>query len=119
MYFVGAGQRKKLQDGNTQQDQSYKLEAEKVVAGAKLKAEKTISEAKLRAEKSFAEFKEKQEAFKKEKIKESRDKFQGFKEEFKQEKADELGRTEREAGGTSGRSDDHERRAVGLQLGTR
>ncbi|MFT5999353.1 MAG: ribonuclease Y [Neolewinella sp.] len=90
MYFVGAGQRKKLQDGNTKQDQGYKLEAEKVIAGAKLKAEKTVSEARLKAEKSFAEFKEKQEVFKKEKIKESRDKFQRFKEEFKQEKADEL-----------------------------
>ncbi|MCL4145413.1 UNVERIFIED_CONTAM: hypothetical protein GTU68_040113, partial [Idotea baltica] len=90
MYFVGAGQRKKLQEGNTKQDQSYKLEAEKVIAEAKLKAEKTISEAKLKAEKTFAEFKEKQEAFKKEKIKESREKFQRFKEEFKQEKADEL-----------------------------
>ncbi|MFK8162974.1 MAG: ribonuclease Y [Lewinella sp.] len=89
-YFVGAGQRKKLQEGNTKQDQSYKLEAEKVIAEAKLKAEKTVSEAKLKAEKSFAEFKEKQEAFKKEKIKESREKFQRFKEEFKQEKADEL-----------------------------
>jgi len=90
MYFVGAGQRKKLQDGNTKQDHSYKLEAEKVIASAKLKAEKTVSEAKLKAEKSFAEFKEKQEAFKKEKIKESREKFQRFKDEFKQEKADEL-----------------------------
>lgn len=90
MYFVGAGQRKKLQEGNTKQDQSYKLEAEKVIAEAKLKAEKTVSEAKLKAEKTFAEFKEKQEAFKKEKIKESREKFQRFKDEFKQEKADEL-----------------------------
>ncbi|WP_020569347.1 ribonuclease Y [Neolewinella persica] len=90
MYFVGAGQRKKLQDGNTKQDQSYKLVAEKAIADAKLKAEKTVSEAKLKAEKTFAEFKEKQEAFKKEKIKESRDKFQKFKDEFKQEKADEL-----------------------------
>lgn len=90
MYFVGAGQRKKLLETNTEKDQSYKLEAEKVIADAKLKAEKTIAEAKLKAEQTYSEFKEKQEAFKKEKIKESRDKFQKFKDEFKQEKEDEL-----------------------------
>jgi len=44
----------------------------------------------LKAEKSFSEFKDKQETFKKQKIKESREKFQRFKDEFKQEKADEL-----------------------------
>lgn len=72
------------------QDESHKREAEKTLSDAKLKAEKTVSEAKLKAEKTFSEFKDKQEAFKKEKIKESREKFQRFKDEFKQEKADEL-----------------------------
>ena len=90
MYFVGAGQRKKLQENVAVQDQSHKLEAEKTVAEAKLKAEKIVADAQLKAEKSFADFKDKQEAFKKQKIKESRDKFQRFKDEFKQEKADEL-----------------------------
>ncbi|MEO0731362.1 MAG: ribonuclease Y [Bacteroidota bacterium] len=79
MYFIGAGQRKKLLEAQGQQDQTHKLEAEKIVANAKLKAEQT-----------FAEYKEKQEAFKKQKIKESREKFARFKDEFKQEKAEEL-----------------------------
>ena len=72
------------------QDESHKREAEKILADAKLKAEKTISDAKLKAEKTFSEFKDKQEVFKKQKIKESREKFQRFKDEFKQEKEDEL-----------------------------
>ena len=89
-YFVTAGQRKKLLEQKSVQDNSHQLTAEKTIADAKLKAEKTISEAERKAQKTFEEFKKKQEAFKKEKIKESRDKFQRFKDEFKQEKADEL-----------------------------
>lgn len=79
MYFIGASQRKKLLNSQGQQDQTHKLEAERI-----------ITEAKLKAEQTFSEFKVKEEAFKKEKIKESREKFQRFKEEFKQEKAEEL-----------------------------
>jgi ribonuclease Y len=86
-YFVVGGKNKQAA---AIQDVSHQREAEKILADAKLKAEKTVSEAKLKAEKSFSEFKEKQEVFKKEKIKESREKFQRFKDEFKQEKADEL-----------------------------
>ena len=86
-YFVVGGKHKQA---GAVQDESHKREAEKIIADAKLTAEKTVSQAKLKAEKSFSEFKEKQEAFKKEKIKESREKFQRFKDEFKQEKADEL-----------------------------
>lgn len=86
-YMVVGGKQKAE---NAVKDESHKREAEKVVADAKLQAEKIISEAKLNAEKSFSEFRDKQEAFKKEKIKESRDKFNRFKEEFKQEKAEEL-----------------------------
>ncbi|WP_273445006.1 ribonuclease Y [Neolewinella agarilytica] len=86
-YFVVGGKQKQA---SAVQDESHKREAEKILAEAKLTAEKTVSEAKLKAEKTFNEFKEKQEAFKQEKIKESRAKFQRFKDEFKQEKADEL-----------------------------
>ncbi len=86
-YFVVGGKQKQA---SAVQDESHKREAEKILAEAKLTAEKTVSEAKLKAEKTFSEFKEKQEAFKQEKIKESRAKFQRFKDEFKQEKADEL-----------------------------
>ncbi|MEM1357467.1 MAG: Rnase Y domain-containing protein, partial [Bacteroidota bacterium] len=78
-YFIGASQRKKLLANQGQQDQTHKLEAERI-----------ITEAKLKAEQTFSEYKVKEEAFKKEKIKESREKFQRFKEEFKQEKAEEL-----------------------------
>ncbi|SEP89606.1 ribonuclease Y [Neolewinella agarilytica] len=86
-YFVVGGKQKQA---GAVQDESHKREAEKILAEAKLTAEKTVSEAKLKAEKTFNQFKEKQEAFKQEKIKESRAKFQRFKDEFKQEKADEL-----------------------------
>jgi ribonuclease Y len=79
VFFIGSAQRKKLQNAVQQQDNSHKLEAEKILADAKLKAEKT-----------FLEYKEKQEAFKQQKIQESREKFKRFKEEFKQEKAEEL-----------------------------
>ena len=86
-YFIVGGKRKAE---DAVKDESARREAEKIVADAKLKAEKTISDAKLKAEKTFSEYKDKQEAFKKEKIKESREKFNRFKEEFKQEKAEEL-----------------------------
>lgn len=86
-YFVVGGKQKQA---DAIKDETHKREAEKILADAKLKAEKTVSEAKLKAEKTFSEFKDKQEAFKKEKIKESREKFNRFKEEFKAEKAEEL-----------------------------
>jgi len=86
-YFAVGGKQKQAA---AVQDESHKRVAEKTIADAQLKAEKTISEAKLKAEKSFSEFKDKQEAFKKEKIKESREKFQRFKDEFKAEKEEEL-----------------------------
>ena len=86
-YFVVGGKKKAE---SAIQDEAHKREAEKILADAKLKAEKTVSEAKLNAEKTFSQFKDKQEAFKKEKIKESREKFNRFKEEFKAEKAEEL-----------------------------
>ena len=72
------------------QDESYRQEAEKILAEAKLKADKEVTDAKLRAEQTFAEYREKQEEFKKQKISESREKFARYKEEFKQEKAEEL-----------------------------
>lgn len=86
-YMVVGGKQKQA---DAIKDESHKREAEKILADAKLKAEKTVSEAKLKAEKTFSEFKDKQDAFKKEKIKESREKFNRFKEEFKTEKAEEL-----------------------------
>ncbi|MFT7121209.1 MAG: ribonuclease Y [Neolewinella sp.] len=86
-YFVVGGKQKQA---GAIQDESHKREAEKILSDAKLNAEKTVSQAKLKAEKSFSEFKDKQEIFKKEKIKESREKFNRFKEEFKVEKAEEL-----------------------------
>lgn len=72
------------------QDESHKLEAEKLLADAKLRAEKQLADAELTAQKTFAEYKDKQEAFKKQKIAESREKFARYKDEFKQEKAEEL-----------------------------
>lgn len=86
-YLIVSGKNKQQ---TALQDETYKRESEKMIAEAKLKAEKTFSEAKLKAEKTFSEFKDKQEAFKKEKIKESREKFNRFREEFKAEKAEEL-----------------------------
>ncbi|MBB4080480.1 ribonuclease Y [Lewinella aquimaris] len=82
-YFIFGGKAK-------EQNQVHQLEAEKLLADAKLKAEKIQSEAELKAEKTFAEYRDKQEAFKKQKIAESREKFARYKEEFKQEKAEEL-----------------------------
>lgn len=90
MYFIGNGQRKALMADKQVKDTGAKMEAEKVISKAQLTAEKTVAEAKLKAEKTFSEFKDKQELIKKEKIKESREKFQRFKEEFKKEKAEEL-----------------------------
>ncbi|OAV42857.1 ribonuclease Y [Lewinella sp. 4G2] len=90
MFFVASGQKKALLADKQTKDTTTKAQADKLLADAKLKAEKTVSEAQLKAEKTFSEFKDKQEQFKKQKIKESRDKFQRFKDEFKQEKADEL-----------------------------
>ena len=90
MYFIAAGQKKAIIAEKQTKDTGARLEAEKLISDAKLKSEKTIIEAERKAEKAFADFKEKQEAFKKQKIKESREKFQRYKDEFKQEKADEL-----------------------------
>lgn len=86
-YFVVGGKRKQA---DAIKDESHKREAEKTLADAKLQAEKIVSDAKLKAEKTFSEYKDKQDAFKKQKIKESREKFNRFKEEFKAEKAEEL-----------------------------
>ncbi|THH36515.1 ribonuclease Y [Neolewinella litorea] len=82
-YFIFGGKAK-------EQDKAHQLEAEKLLADAKLKAEKIQADAELKAEKTFAEYRDKQEAFKKQKIAESREKFARYKEEFKQEKAEEL-----------------------------
>ena len=90
MYFIASGQKKAIIANKQAKDTGAQMEAEKLVSNAKLKAEKTMSEAQLKAEQSFADFKDKQEAFKKQKIKESREKFQQYKDDFKQEKADEL-----------------------------
>ena len=90
MYFIASGQKKAIIADKQVKDTTTKAQAEKMISDAKLKAEKVVSEAQLKAEKTFSEFKDKQDAFKKEKIKESREKFQRFKDEFKQEKADEL-----------------------------
>ena len=60
VFFIGSAQRKKLQNAVQKQDNSHKLEAEKILSDAKLKAEKT-----------FQEYKEKQEAFKQQKIQSS------------------------------------------------
>ena len=68
-YFVVGGKQKQA---GAIQDESHKREAEKILSDAKLNAEKTISQANLKAEKSFSEFKDKQEIFKKEKIKEKK-----------------------------------------------
>ena len=90
MYFVSSTQKKAIIADKQVKDSGAKLKAEQLVSQAKLKAEKTVADAQLKAEKTFADFKDKQEAFKKQKIKESREKFQLYKDEFKQEKADEL-----------------------------
>ncbi|NJB85890.1 ribonuclease Y [Lewinella marina] len=82
-YFIFGGKAK-------EQDNAHQLEAEKLLADARLKAEKIQADAELKAEKTFAEYRDKQEAFKKQKIAESREKFARYKEEFKQEKAEEL-----------------------------
>ncbi len=90
MYFYGASQRTKLLAERKVEDNSAQLTSEKMVSEAKLKAEKQLADAEVQSQKLFAEYKEQQEAFKKDKIRESKEKFNRYREEFKKEKAEEL-----------------------------
>ena len=90
MYFYGASQRTKLLAERKVEDNSAQLTSEKIVSEAKLKAEKQLADAEVQSQKLFAEYKEQQEAFKKDKIRESKEKFNRYREEFKKEKAEEL-----------------------------